>query len=293
MKKMLQIVSLCFVIILISTIGEMFVMADLIDTTYYIYELTPGEKEYEAEKVYSFDPIVEGEEIYDFDLIAEDEEIYDFGFDFASAMIGLDPVHAAELINLFTLNNPNATEWEVMEHLKHLIFSNAIRLDRQVRVNWAGYVPTSIVSMGPNTSAMFNTNPGHGLNALATGHQANQRTSARWNANQHHNGNGDAFRHIYWNAIMMQVIRNENFVVRFATAWEDDGTRAGQPAQERTMDLFNNSLGVQIGRGFINDSHISTHPRIEAEAMNFVTTGRGLRIINGSTMTSTNNAGMR
>lgn len=59
-----------------------------------------------------------------------------------------------------------------------------------------------------------------------------------------HNGNGDAFRHCYWSALLARDIGPEN-ALTFTTAHE---AYSGNPAGEREMDLHNNAVGVGIGR---------------------------------------------
>ncbi|MEU0502829.1 hypothetical protein [Nocardia sp. NPDC005998] len=62
------------------------------------------------------------------------------------------------------------------------------------------------------------------------------------NAAALNDGHGDAFRHMYWNALMTQRY-GEDWTQSFGTAHEGIGGNA--PARE-AMDLYNNSLGRQI-----------------------------------------------
>ncbi|MBF6179581.1 DUF6973 domain-containing protein [Nocardia otitidiscaviarum] len=55
-------------------------------------------------------------------------------------------------------------------------------------------------------------------------------------------GQGDAFRHAYWNALMTTHF-SEEFAARYATAHEYSG---GQPSHREAMDLHNNDLGRRI-----------------------------------------------
>ncbi|MFC8047604.1 DUF6973 domain-containing protein [Nocardia sp. NPDC057353] len=55
-------------------------------------------------------------------------------------------------------------------------------------------------------------------------------------------GHGDAFRHMYWNALMTQRY-GEDWTQRYATAHEELGAAA--PTRE-AMDLYNNSIGRQV-----------------------------------------------
>lgn len=69
------------------------------------------------------------------------------------------------------------------------------------------------------------------------------------NAADRHNGPGDAFRHCYWNALMAREI-GERAAEAIATAHED----GGGPANERLMDLHNNSVGRLIGSKHPNEN---------------------------------------
>lgn len=59
-----------------------------------------------------------------------------------------------------------------------------------------------------------------------------------------HNGEGDAFRHCYWSALLARDIGPGN-AKRFTGAHEDFD---GNPSKEKAMDLHNNSVGIEIGR---------------------------------------------
>lgn len=57
-----------------------------------------------------------------------------------------------------------------------------------------------------------------------------------------HNGRGDAFRHCYWNALMAKH-EGDALAKEFADAHEEN---TDQPADEKKMDLHNNSVGRDI-----------------------------------------------
>lgn len=59
-----------------------------------------------------------------------------------------------------------------------------------------------------------------------------------------HNGTGDAFRHCYWPALLTRDIGKDN-AKAYTTAHE---SRAGNPKNEKDMDLHNNQKGIEIGR---------------------------------------------
>ena len=58
-----------------------------------------------------------------------------------------------------------------------------------------------------------------------------------------HNGSGDAFRHCYWSAMNARD-QGEQIAREFGEAHEN---WAGNPADEKKMDLHNNSVGFKIG----------------------------------------------
>ena len=72
-------------------------------------------------------------------------------------------------------------------------------------------------------------------NALATAQRLFPASSL-------HNGDGDAFRHAYWNALMTRG-HGADLAKEFADAHESN---PNNPADEKAMDLHNNEVGRQI-----------------------------------------------
>lgn len=93
-----------------------------------------------------------------------------------------------------------------------------------------------------------------------------------------HNGNGDAFRHAYWNVLMVKSI-GLGPAAEFANAHEYGDTK--QPKIEEIMDLHNNHLGRHEFRGYT-----------ASQVRNGITSGKGVRIVNNK-IVSTNSAGLR
>lgn len=58
-----------------------------------------------------------------------------------------------------------------------------------------------------------------------------------------HNGEGDAFRHCYWSALMTRDIGVLN-TLAITNAHEDF---PGNPEDEKKMDLHNNAQGIMVG----------------------------------------------
>ncbi|MRX73125.1 hypothetical protein GJU40_13330 [Bacillus lacus] len=94
-----------------------------------------------------------------------------------------------------------------------------------------------------------------------------------------HNGNGDAFRHMYWNKLMTNAI-GASEAKKFADAHEFGAS--GQPKNEETMDLHNNSLGR------------SNAKYTAAEIVKYlVDSGSGRRLNSSGQLISTNSSGKR
>jgi len=98
-----------------------------------------------------------------------------------------------------------------------------------------------------------------------------------------HNGNGDAFRHVLWNYGM--VI---NVGYSFAKQWSDAHEYGyNGPQIEKTMDLHNNSIGLQLGKSYPNTTLHSTFIKKSKEK---VRNGSCKRIVNNK-LVSTNSSG--
>lgn len=79
-----------------------------------------------------------------------------------------------------------------------------------------------------------------------------------------HNDKADAFRHCFWSALLARDIGYAT-ALQFTTAHESSPTN--DPA-EKQMDLFNNGVGLQIGRAKGADAILS------ARCMPALTSGR-------------------
>ncbi|MBK7800084.1 MAG: hypothetical protein IPJ53_13360 [Saprospiraceae bacterium] len=95
--------------------------------------------------------------------------------------------------------------------------------------------------------ALYNSNKSKALLCMFNGKLAISYAASNYVDAVLHNGNGDAFRHTLWNFGMTIDVGST-----FAKTWSDAheyGT-IGQPSIERTMDLFNNSVGIQLGKDY-------------------------------------------
>ena len=86
-------------------------------------------------------------------------------------------------------------------------------------------------------------------------------------------GNGDAFRHAYWNALNVKSV-GADIAKAFANAHESE-TPEGN---DKTMDLRNNTVGRNIGRSYSNSSNAT----IKNKVIEAVNQGRLYRLYNNN-----------
>jgi len=102
---------------------------------------------------------------------------------------------------------------------------------------------------------LFNSNPVKGVLCMANGVLAIEYAEDNYYSYVLHNNNGDAFRHTLWCFGMGIDVGNS-----FAEDWSDahEYGASGQPTIERSMDLFNNEVGLQLAEDFPNTFWHST-----------------------------------
>lgn len=122
--------------------------------------------------------------------------------------------------------------------------------------------------------ALYKTNIAKGLLCLANGKFALDYAASNYIDSVLHNGNGDAFRHSLWNYGMTIDVGST-----FAKQWSDahEYGSSGQPAIEKSMDLYNNAIGIQLGK---NNPGTFFHSTFISNTKAKVRTG-GMRIISG------------
>lgn len=98
-------------------------------------------------------------------------------------------------------------------------------------------------NLTPKEKAFVKKYPYVAYSFKQTADKARKEAEKRYSGPGLHNGKGDAFRHAYWNALMVKA-NGEVLAKEFADAHEKNPK---QPAKEKTMDLHNNSVGRSIG----------------------------------------------
>ena len=102
---------------------------------------------------------------------------------------------------------------------------------------------------------------------------ASSTASSLYKAETLYLGNGDAFRHAYWNALNLKSV-GADIAKAFANAHESE-TPEGN---DKTMDLRNNTVGRNIGRIYSNSSNAT----IKNKVIEAVNQGRLYRLYNNN-----------
>lgn len=102
---------------------------------------------------------------------------------------------------------------------------------------------------------------------------ASSTASSLYKAETLYLGNGDAFRHAYWNALNVKSV-GADIAKAFANAHESE-TPEGN---DKTMDLRNNTVGRNIGRSYSNSSNAT----IKNKVIEAVNQGRLYRLYNNN-----------
>lgn len=118
--------------------------------------------------------------------------------------------------------------------------------------------------------ALVSAFPKFALKAFDDAKTAEAETSRRYQSSTRHLGNGDAFRHTYWNGLMVYSI-GEGHAEAFANAHESE-TPDGA---DKTMDLNNNAVGRRLG------TYTNTKSELLSEVIRYCDNGWLHRIVNG------------
>ena len=163
---------------------------------------------------------------------------------------------------------------------------NEIYESKSYRVT-ARYLPSAYENLNSAEKKLVKSYPAQAAQVYTASSLATKRTNALYK-NGLHNGNGDAFRHTYWNAEMATMLagygssfnpsNGKTNAKRWADAHEEN---KNQPANEKQMDLFNNNVGWSI----VNKKYSSKD--LEKKALAKVDAGSCRRIVNNKVVATT------
>lgn len=113
----------------------------------------------------------------------------------------------------------------------------------------------------------------YALTAVAAGNLA----EAYYGESQLYQGNGDAFRHSYWNAILVQELGNDPLHgTQRARTWTT-AHEATSSGNDKEMDLFNNEVGIYHAYLNFNDTRSQLSDALRKQ----VSQGGLVRIVGG------------
>ncbi len=155
------------------------------------------------------------------------------------------------------------------ESAKKLIVSKIIEKEKAA----AGTITPSYTIWGSNLNetelilvAMY---PFDAVNVYNDAQAALSQAQYLYQASTLYQGNGDAFRHSYWNALMYHDV-GPLLAEGFATAHESTSPEG----IDKSMDLFNNNVGRNIGRYYSRSDSFT-------QCIIYVSNGWLERIVNG------------
>lgn len=135
---------------------------------------------------------------------------------------------------------------------------------------------------------LYNSNPYYGLLSLECGRMALDETDVRYTDDAQRGGNGDAFRHAFWNAMMVNTTTKE-WAEKWATAHEDGDLT--NDYLNRTMDLSNNYRGREIGlANLTSKSYFKTY--LAPKVVQSIDAGKMIRIVSYQ-LVATDSSGKR
>ncbi|ABE52036.1 DUF6973 domain-containing protein [Methanococcoides burtonii] len=141
-------------------------------------------------------------------------------------------------VNSYIEKNPDATDKQInnytLQKIRELYDVSKSDRDGSSRVSYPGYY------LNDQEALLFTENPWKGAKSCFYGLSSESETVNVFGFNGA-NDASDAFRHTYWNALMVRHI-DYTWAYRWATAHEYYSS--GLP---KTMDLWNNIKGRQIG----------------------------------------------
>lgn len=147
-------------------------------------------------------------------------------------------------------------------------------------------IPIDPSQLNQQEKDLYNSNMAYGLLSLSTGALAVNEAKRRYTNDCLDGGNGDAFRHAFWNAMMVNQT-SVDWATKWATAHEE-----GNPNNnnlDKTMDLANNARGRQIGVAYPTQTQ-GFNTYLAGKVVEWIDTGKLVRI-SGNQLITTDSSG--
>lgn len=170
----------------------------------------------------------------------------------------------------------------------------------QDKITYSHYLPDDYYKLNPKERALVKKHPFMAAIVYNCSKIANNRAREIYSTGAH-NGNQDAFRHSYWNALLAsnlaivyngggEITLNLNqglgFAEQFATAHEYGVDKA----LEVEMDLYNNRQGRIVYRDYFNPSRVPSNSDLSDWVESRVDRGVMKRILNDTVLILTDNS---
>ncbi|EAU85083.2 secreted protein [Coprinopsis cinerea okayama7 len=140
--------------------------------------------------------------------------------------------------------------------LATLAVASPVEIDRRQDSGYFPPISEMLYCLNPfNTAACFAAN-GHAEVASAA-------AAANFPSSSLHNGQGDAFRHCYWNARMAIYLGT----ARAKEIGDNHENSGNNPANEKAMDLANNATGRTIGANAAGSTKEAKYNNAQAECL--------------------------
>ena len=214
-------------------------------------------------------------------------------FNYGNFVTNEDVIDLIQQTDKLRLNNPSITESELNNYIKKNLLDkysgkiSNVKNSSYALNSYASYLPTSLLDLNLQEQALFNANLYQGIRVLNYGMIAKIRAEDRFDDSTLSQGNGDAFRHSLWNALM-----SSEFGQSVAKQWSD-AHEYGTPVNDdidMEMDLYNNGVGYRLGQYVYSGPYFQ--PKLESEIIRYINNGWMKRIINNS-LTVTDSSGQK
>ena len=143
------------------------------------------------------------------------------------------------------------------------------------------YLPVDSSTLNEAEKELVKANPIQATGVFHCATLANRYTNNRYQSYAIYNDNGDAFRHMVWNALMTKDFSLYGTQLShgrsIAKLWSDAHENySSNPPLEKSMDLHNNN----IGRNLVT-LEMHSNDLISSACFNAVRSGKGLRLLGG------------
>ncbi|MGN1156713.1 MAG: DUF6973 domain-containing protein [Agathobacter sp.] len=171
-------------------------------------------------------------------------------------------------VDYITQNNPSITEDEL-----NIYIMNSIQSEYYSQIKARTNVPTSQSILNDAEKTLFASHPIKGLYVLSCANTATTWTNNLFNSSVTYLGNGDAYRHAFWQALIAEA-----YGTSFAKQWGDahESTSSGV---DKEMDLRNNDIGRNLGASIKGYQNIEA--RLSSALLTKISNGELWRVVNG------------